>query len=200
MLVVFFAALTIFEVTARSEPELRSRNAQIQETQVAVERMARELRQAEEISSITGVSLTPTAGAPMSFTFWTDFNGNRFKDYAAVDPEVLTYKWTPASGNLTLSANDSSGHPVTEPVLASKVTAFDVEFLSSSWEYDANGDGSTTWQELDATPAPIGNDNGVPDGTELPLIDLVNVAMAVTDHGHELTYRTQVDLRNQDQD
>lgn len=162
-----------------------------EESRLAMERMTRELRQA---SAITDVELPPSSTT--AFTFWTDFNGNDVQDLNAADPEVLTYRWNPGTKRLTLTANDASGTAITQPVLAANVFAFSLDLRSSQWQYDANADGKTTWQELDAAGAPVGNGNGVADSVELDSIDLVELNMTVLDGERSQTYTTKVDLRN----
>ena len=162
-----------------------------EESRLAMERMTRELRQA---STITDVELPPNATT--AFTFWTDFDGNGVEDLNAADPEVLTYRWNPVTKRLTLTANDAAGVATTRPVLAANVSSFSLGLRSSKWQYDANADGATTWQELDAAAAPIGNHNSVPDAAELTNIDMVELSMTVLDGARAQTYTTKVDLRN----
>ena len=82
------------------------------------------------------------------------------------------------------------------PLLATKVTQFDLGLASSAWQYDADHDGITTSDEIDASS--IGNGQPLDfTGTELSNIDLVRIAVTTTDGGHELHYATTVDLRNQ---
>lgn len=166
------------------------------ESRLAIERMSRELRQA---SSIDAAVITATS---IAITFWTDFNGNSIRDTAAGDPEVLTYRWTKASERLTLTADDAAGTAVTQPVLAGKVVDLNVQLLSSLWQYDgADGttkDGATGWRELDAAGAPVGNNNGVPDGPELEHVDLIAVRITVADSGTNREFLMQADLRNQE--
>lgn len=166
-----------------------------EESRLAMERLTRELRQA---SAITAVHLPATASATdtTALTFWTDFDGDTVRDLNAADPEVLTYRWDPVTSGLTLTVNDASGTAVTRPVLAAIVSEFTLGLQSSKWQYDANADGTTTWQELDAAGAPVGNGNGAPDGPELDNIDLVAVSLTVLDGAHAQRYRTMVDLRN----
>jgi prepilin-type N-terminal cleavage/methylation domain-containing protein len=165
-----------------------------EESRLAMERMARELRQASEIDA----AQLPPAGSTetTALTFWADFDGDGAKDTSAADPEVLTYRWNPTTHRLTLTANDASGTAVTRPVLASNVSRFVVGLESAKWEYDADGDGVTTWHELDAAGAPVGNANAVPDEPELNYINLVTLTMTVLEGSHAQTYSTQVDLRN----
>ena len=166
-----------------------------EESRLAMERMTRELRQS---SGLTDVQLP--GGSSTALTFWTDFNGNGAPDLNAADPEVITYRWDPVTSRLTLTANDATGTAVTRPVLAARVSRFDVDFQSSKWQYDkvVNGasDGVTTWQELDEAAPPVGNGNGRPDGQELAHLDLVQISMTVLDGARAQTYNTRVDLRN----
>lgn len=164
-----------------------------EESRMAMERIIRELRQARIIEA---VSLPATPTDTTALTFWTDFNGDKVRDTTAADPEVLTYRWNPTTSRLTLTANDAGGTATTRPVLAATVSSFVLDLRSSRWEYDANGDGATTWQELDQAGAPVGNANGLPDGTELEHVDRVEVRMTVLDGARAQTYSSQVDLRN----
>lgn len=182
--------------TSRVTEDVRALSGVNEESRLAMERFSRELRQANAVLSLQVAS---PATQPTSLTFWTDFNGNGAKDLSADDPEVLTYRWNPLTERLTLTANDADGSAVTRPVLAANVSDLDVDLYSSRWEYDADKDGSTSWQELDAAGAPVGDKDGSPDAAELELIDLVRVSMTVLDGPHSQTYRTQVDLRNRNQ-
>ena len=180
-----------FAVSAsRVTDQTRSMTTVSEETRLAMERLTRELRQA---SQVLHVALPAAPGGDTSLTFWTDFNGNGVQDVDAADPEVLTYRWAPTTRRLTLTANDASGTATTLPVLAAAVSDFSVDLRSSAWQLDANGDGVTTWREVDAS---TGNRNGAADETELRLLDLVAVSITATDGTHQQTYRTQVDLRN----
>jgi prepilin-type N-terminal cleavage/methylation domain-containing protein len=174
--------------------DTRARTGVTEEARTAMERMTREVRQASEIESVTLPSV-PGAQEITAFTFWTDFDGDGLKSTNAADPEVMTYRWNPANQRLSLTAQTGALEE-TRPVLAAKVTSFVIELRSSSWEYDTNGDGTTTWLELDGAGPPVGNDNGIPDAVELAHIDLLAVNMTVEDGSGTQTYRTQIDLRN----
>jgi hypothetical protein len=162
-----------------------------EQARVAIERMSRELRQAEAITAVT----LPTATTGVAMTLTNDFNSNGIIDSSAVDPEVLTYRYDPVGHRVTLTANDVDGTAVTRPILSENVTKFSLQFRSSLWQYDKNGDGVTAWQELDASPS-IGNGNGILDGAELSRIDSVAIELTVTEDGHSQTYQTAVGLRN----
>lgn len=156
----------------------------------AMERLVRELRQAGDILQ---VDLPATPTAPTAITFWADFDNDGVKDTDLADPEVLTYRYTPSTGQITLTVNDADGNAVTTPILAQNVTAFSLSLRSSQWQYDRNADGIVDWQELDAT---VGNKNGKPDGIELLKIDSVVLSVSVYRDGRRQEYRTQVDFRN----
>lgn len=168
-----------------------------EESRLAMERLTRELRQA---NAVLGVELAPSGTSVVALTFWIDFNGNNVADVSVSDPEVLTYRWAPTTKELTLTANDASGSVITRPVLAVNVSNFKVDLFSSLWAYDRSNNGMpTTWRELDAAGPPVGNDNALPNPVELQRIDLVSVSMTVLDGSHAQTYSTQVALRNRSQ-
>ena len=166
-----------------------------EESRLAMERLTRELRQA---NAVLDVDLPGNPTDTTSLTFWTDFDGDGLQDLNAADPEVLTYRWNPGTRRLTLTANDPDGTAVTRPVLAANVTTWTLGLRSSLWQYDADGDGTTTWQELDATTAG-GDGNGRPNGAELERIDAIRIGLTLRDGGRSQAYRTEVDLRNRNQ-
>jgi type II secretory pathway pseudopilin PulG len=182
--------------TSRVTEDVRQFAGINEESRLAMERLHRELRQANEVQAF---QVTTGANASTALTFWTNFDGDSTMDRTMPDPEVLTYRWQADTKELTLTATDSGGRPIARGLLAANVTAFDVDLNSSLWEHDANGDGRTTWQELDAAGPPVGDMDGVPDSDELELVDLVTVSMTVLDGPHAQTYRTEADLRNRNQ-
>jgi prepilin-type N-terminal cleavage/methylation domain-containing protein len=166
------------------------------ESRLGMERMTRELREAARIADV--VLPTSTGSGPTRFTLWADFDANGCINRAAPDPEELTYTWDPSTRYLTLSAV-IAGVPQTERLLATKVSQFSLRLNSSSWQYDANQDGTTTWQEIDASS--IGDRNqGNFTSAELEHIDLVGLSITATDGSHDVDYATDVDLRNQHPD
>ncbi|WP_028639108.1 prepilin-type N-terminal cleavage/methylation domain-containing protein [Nocardioides sp. URHA0032] len=176
--------------TSAVTQDTKSRTDVTGEARTALERMTRELRQSAGLDAVT----LPGDGTATSFTFWTDFDGDGFRDQSASDPEVLTYCWSTVTDELTL--NDDADCDAARPVLAGKVSSLQLELDSSEWAYDADGNGTTTWQELDAK-AGLGNDNHRPDGAELLHIDLVGVTLVVRDGtGGAQTFHTSIDLRN----
>jgi prepilin-type N-terminal cleavage/methylation domain-containing protein len=191
--VLLLIVLTTVTGTRRSTETVRQVTNLNEEARLAVNRITRELRQASEITAVSG-----TDGAS-GLTFGVDFNGNGTLDDAVADPERLTYRWD--GQRILLSAADSSGTTVTQPILSGEVSAFALAYRSSKYEYDCNGDGVTTWQELDAAscgPAgnTVGNGNGVLDAGELPYVDSVVLSFTVLDGSRRQDYRTQIDMRN----
>lgn len=172
-----------------------ARNADLlHETQLAMERLVRELRQA---GTIDKVELPASPTAPTAITFFADFDNDGLRDLDASDPEVLSYRFLPSTGQLTLTINDAAGNAITTPILATNVTGFGLELHSSLWQYDRSvpRDGVVTWAELDATPG-VGNQNGIADAPELSRVDSVVVSVSVAYGARNQTYRTQVDFRN----
>lgn len=173
-----------------------TRNADLlHETQLAMERIVRELRQAGKIYEVE-LPASPTDAT--AITFFADFDNDGHEDLDAFDPEVLTYRFQPGTGQLTLTVDDADGNAITTPILATNVTDFDLDLRSSLWQYDRSvpPDGVVTWAELDATPG-VGNQNGIPDAPELQRVDSVVLTVAVADGLRNQTYRTQVNFRNQ---
>jgi type II secretory pathway pseudopilin PulG len=176
-----------------------------EEARLALNRMSRELRQASEISAATLFTTGPYAapGYASSITFGVDFNGNGTIDPAAVDAEILTYRFAPdpsgtGDGRIELVANDPLGVQVVRPILAGHVSDFSLQLRSSLWQCDANGDGKTTWQELDTNtaPCPSADNNNVLDANELRQVDSIVVGFTIFEGQHRQTYRAQIDLRN----
>lgn len=177
----------------RTTTNAKTNSDLMSDIRLAMERMVRELRQAR---SIDDVRLPATATDPTAITFWADFDNDGARDVDPADPEVLTYRYRPGTGQLTLSVNDAAGSAVTTPILADNVTSFVLALRSSEWQFDRDADGLVTWAELDATASPVGNQNGRPDGAELTRTDSVGVTVSVRRGTRNQTYRTQVDLRN----
>jgi prepilin-type N-terminal cleavage/methylation domain-containing protein len=192
-----------------------------EEARLALNRMARELRQANAITEVRnpdGDSYDSTAITTITFT--ADFNGDGCIDGVMPspvpspaptcgaanvnNPETLTYCWDPSASVRqlyllpgTLAGNDcSSGLPI----LAGQVTSFKLSYRSNQYLYDsvpAGGDGITTWSELDSAGPPVGNNDGVLDSPELANVDSVVIDLTVSSNGnHAQSYTTQVDLRN----
>lgn len=194
LLGILASVLSVTMTGSRETAEtVRQVNNLNEEARLAVNRIARELRQAREVTAVS--SPDPST----SVTFEVDFNGNGTIDASTSDPERLTYRWD--GSRILLSATDTAGTTVTQPILSGEVSSFRLDYRSSLYQYDCNGDGITTWQELDAAtcgPAgnTVGNGDGLLDASELAHIDSVVLDFSVLDGARKQDYRTQIDLRN----
>ena len=191
-----------------------------EEGRLALNRMARELRQATALTAVLnpdGPSYSSSAITAVTFT--ADFNGDGCIDgvaptpaptpppvclpYSSSNPETLTYCWDPSATvrqlylipGVLASANCQVAGA--RPILAGQVTTFELTYRSNRYLYDASGDGITTWLELDQAGPPVGNQDGTLDQPELANIDSVVIDLTVASNGkHSQSYQTQVDLRN----
>lgn len=183
-----------------------------EEARLTYNRMTREIREARQLDAVGFTTCGPaapvacpagvTGKVPTSLTFEVDFNGNGVIDSSATDPEILTYCWDYANKRVLLTPHlpttSDCSDPDALPVLTTDVESFYLDFRSSLWQYDANGDGITTWQELDSAPltAGVGNQNGNLDSIELRNIDSVVINLTVFKGARRQVYRSQVNLRN----
>lgn len=195
---------------ANSAKNNRQYNDLNEEARLLLNRMSRELREAQEIVAVSnpgaavsssGTALyssyyTANANGDVSLTFDVDFNGNGTIEPNAPDPEELTYKYDRANRRVLLLA---SGEEL--PVLAGNVESFALRFTSRSYQsdgaIDSTKDGTVQWEELDAdTVNAKGNQNHALDGMELARIDAITIEVVVLKGVRQQTYRTQVDMRN----
>lgn len=103
------------------------------------------------------------------------------------------------NGNLVVSAGSASEILMSglDCVRKTDGTCHPVFVYSSSrLEYDANSNGVTSAEELDAT-ASVGNGNGVLDGSELALIDTVSISMVITQGGSQERFYARAQMRNE---
>ncbi len=192
--------------TQRASETSRQVNDLNGEARLVLNRMSRELREAQRITAVVnpmGPGYDNTADT--SITFEVDFNGNGLIEPTAADPEELTYYYDVSAQQLQLQAAGSA-----LPVLAANVANFKVNFTSRKYIYDgtttASGgtcgavtgtkDGFVDWQEVDGHPGMLyGNCNATLD-TELTVVDSVFIELKVLYGARQQQYQTQVDLRN----
>ena len=224
VLFVVLMAVTMSVVVASNDAVATASQVQTlnEEARQAINRMSRDLRQANSI--VTAVNPDGTPGFNpntdiVAVRFTADYNGDGCAPspvtataacpvpYNASNPEDLTYCYDPTTKQLYVSDNQSGITPITststscsggQPLLAGNVAGFTIEYRSNQYHYDANGDGVTTWRELDAAGPPVGNNNGLLD-VELSSIDSLVLNLTMSVDGHLQSYRTQVDLRNRSQ-
>lgn len=202
---------------SRAGDEIHQLNDVNEEARLTLTRLSHELREAQSLDHVELYTADPAghpgyvaSGYARSLTFSADFNANGVIEPDAADPEQLTYSFVPNAGGtdngqIQLTASDGTGSPVIRPVLSAYVSDFHLELRSSQWQCDTNGDGVTTWQELDtnanvgtsAVPCPHPDNNGVLDANELSRIDSVVVSFQVFKGRHRQTYSSQINLRNQ---
>lgn len=196
-------AMTVFGVVSaamfstvmssqNSAKATRRTNNLNEEARVALNRLSRELRQAQSVAYVD------PADPSRLLEFEVDFNNNGIIEPNAVDAERLRYSYDAAADQILLTTATPSGGSVTLPILASDVTAFSLDYRSRDYRYDRNGDGVTTWQELDPTPASggVGDGSGTLTAAELAHVDSVVISFTVLKDRQAQVYRTQVDLRN----
>lgn len=190
--------------TSRVSEHTRQVSAVNAESQLVMERITRELRQASCVTQVNGSAwrqdplkcpvtsaTTPTDSARLSFV--VDFDGSAADQ---TSPAVaVRYFWDSGDKKLVIQEGADTG------VLAHGVTAFSVSVGSTLWQYDVNSDGDTTWQELNNAGSPVGDSDNPPVlDFELPYVDRVEIAMTISRDiagtSFEQTYSTKVDMRN----
>lgn len=218
LMVLGAVVLTSLVATTQSSRSTRTHHDLNEEARNALNRMARELRQADAITHVVnadGAAYDPSALVAVSLT--ADFNRDGCTGNAptcttdASNPEEITYCFDPAA--TAESTRDSlwlipNGTPPTitcavpgsQPILAGRVDGLRFEYRSNAYLYDTSPtDGVTTWQELDAGGPPVG-DMGSSDGDiNTSAVDHVNsvvVHLTMGADGVTQDYQTQVDLRN----
>ncbi len=191
---------------------------------LAVNRMTRELRQASAILAVRNADgPNYVATAVTAVTFSADFDGDGCINGVAPvptpspaptcnaastnNPEVLTYCYDPAPPSAGSTGQQlmlipgpltgtGCGQGNAQPILAANVTSLIFFYRSNLYLYDSNGDGVTSWTELDDAEPPVGDSDGNVNTGELPLIDSVVLDLTLVEGGHRQQYRTQVALRN----
>lgn len=172
---------------------------------LTIERMSRELREADTLISICCFTNGNPSGDP-EIRFQADFDssgtytvtGTYQPDYSA--DEVVRYQYSSSARQLLISTNETP----TQTALADNISALRLSYFGSDPAYDtgcgsltvsgcAAGDGIITWQEIDQ--GTIGDKNGSPDG-EYDFITSVVVDMTVSLRTQRHTYRTGIELRN----
>ena len=219
MLVVVASSMTVVITSQKATDTSRQVQNLNEEARQAMNRMARDLRESNALVTAVnadGPLYTPTAVTAVRFR--GDYNGDGCTPspltataacpvaYSAGNPEDLTYCFDPALKQLYVIDNQASGVvPITttsptcsggQPLLAGNVSGLQVAYRSQLYSYDTSPtDGVTSWRELDAAGAPVGDNNGLLDD-ELDDIDSLVLTVDMRDGSHSQQYRTQVDLRN----
>lgn len=190
-----------------------------EEARLAVNRMARELRQASGLVAVLNPDgSTFSTTAVTAVTFSADFDGDGCINGVAPtptptpaptcsvansnNPEVLTYCYDPAptSQRLVLIPGMLAGNTCTQPgalpILAANVTSLKFSYRSNQYLYDTSGDGITTWRELDSADPPMGDGDRDINTGDLANVDSVVIDVGLLEGIHQQKYQTQIDLRN----
>ena len=216
MVVLMLVTIQVVATTGSAVRLTTDQQGMNEEARQAINRMARDLRQATSITTAVnpdGPAFVTTG--VVAVRAQADFDGDgciggvgpgSCLPYNASNPEDVTYCYEPTTRQLYVIDNQAAGvTPVTaastscaggQPLLAGNVQAFVVEYRSNQYRFDtAPTDGVTTWRELDVFGAPVGNNNGRLD-VELPNIDSVVLNLTMKINKKSQVYRTQVSLRN----
>ena len=212
MLFLLLSSMVFTSVVAatRTAQSSRQYNDLNEEARLLLNRMSRELREAQAVTAVSNPGeareadgdplyvgyYMPDPNADTTVTFDVDFDGDGTIEPAAGDPETLTYRYDRTNRRVLLLA---AGQEL--PVLAAEVENFSFRYSSrfheSDGAVDGVKDGIVAWEELDADAAyALGNKNHVLDGHELAKLDSITIEITVLKDSRQQTYRTQVDLRN----
>lgn len=166
-----------------------------EEARLGFNRMVRDTREATNFSC-TG----PPNGACIdgnSFTINVDFNGDGLflnsEEPGAVpgDYERVTFVFDQAAGTIRLNGEllvDGLELVAGKPVF---------DYSSNLLQYDSNGDGTTTWQEIDASTDPgVGNQDGNINQSELQYLTSVSYAFQVREGERISEFFAEAQLRN----
>lgn len=132
-LFLVLGAITLTAIVTLSEGLDRERVTSdiTSEARVALERMAREVRQAQRLEN----------PLPGSMKLSIDFDGNGVVDGSLADPEVVTYAYDSVDDSIEMTATDPSGTTVTAALLAGQVKDLTFRYRSSNWsKYGPNDD------------------------------------------------------------
>lgn len=109
-LLVMFVTLALLDLAVKSEPEIADRNVRIQEAEVALERMTREVRQAFEVVSASSTGLTIRTYANRATC------GSSQLDTAR--PCLVVYSCSGGSCTRTASEDDGTGTGPTQQIVS----------------------------------------------------------------------------------
>lgn len=216
MLVLLSVTLTAVVASNSAVNTTAQQQGLSEEARQAINRMARDLRQANAIvTAVNPDGPGHVTGGLVAVRLTADFDGDGCISGAtgcaahdASNPEDITYCFEPSTQQLYVIDNGVTGvTPISatsascsggQPLLAGNVQDFMLEYRSNEYRYDVDpSDGVSTWREVDSTP-PVGNQNGLLD-QELTKVDSVVINVTMTISGKKQAYRTQVDLRNRSQ-
>jgi len=222
MVLMSVAATTLIGVSQGTD-QARTQHDLNEEARNALNRVAREIRQASALTFAAnpdGPAYAPNGLVALSFK--ADFNGDGCAGNApacpgtdnATNPESLTYCFNPSdpspvkrtylwlipTGLPASTVLTTCQIPGALPILAGNVSRFKVEYRSNLYRFDIEPPiGVTTWRELDQAPPPTGDSPG-PDGnintSAIAGVNSMVFHLTMSKDGHTQAYSTQVDMRN----
>jgi len=226
LLVLMAVGLTSLLGVKDGAAQARTQHDLNEEGRNALNRMAREIREASVITwAVNPDGAAYNENALTALSLQADFN--RDGCIAGVtsatatcptpvlssttNPEQLTYCFDPQGTaanraylwlipvRLTATPPDCQLSGAL-PILAGNVGLFKAEYRSNQYRFDDSAPfGVTTWQELDAATPPTGDGTGGDGDINTAAIRGVNsvvLHLEMAKDGHEQTYTTQVDVRN----
>ncbi|HEX2296564.1 MAG TPA: prepilin-type N-terminal cleavage/methylation domain-containing protein [Actinomycetota bacterium] len=161
------------------------------EARLGFNRMVRDTREGDYLS----------AASATSFTVKVNYDGDAFYENPneAGDYEVLTYAYDASARTITLNGSVlmRDVYPVDHP----STPAADVfTYYSNNLEYDWDGDGKTTWQDLDQSPAyglsGIGDQSNTLSAAEIPHLTTVAFAVSVGTGDAVTPFYARAQMRN----
>lgn len=177
--------------TARSVVEIS------QEARLGFNRMVRDTREGDTLGCLPPADPCP---ASTSYNVKVNFNGDASyqNPNSQGDYESLTFAFNAAANTITINGETLIGG-------VEQIPGQDVfSYSSHRLEYDWNGDGVTTWQELDDAPnhgvIGVGNNNRAttsgPDAAEIGLVSYVSYAFNVRSDDRVSAFYARAQLRN----
>jgi hypothetical protein len=182
-LVIIGGVYTLMFSGAEGSDTARSVAHISEEARLTLNRLIRDTREGDALSAVT----------PSSYNVKVDFDGDGIYENPnqSGDYEDLSISFDPGAG--TIDLNGQLLVDGIEVVPGKHLFTYSSNFL----EFDSNGDGVTTWEELDmATDSAVGNGNGLLDGLELAYISSVNVAVRITEGDESADFYAEAQLRN----
>lgn len=170
-----------------------------QEARLGINRLIRDTREAGSFRCAPPTSPCPTS---TSYNVVVDFDGNgqyqNPPDNTKGFYEDLIFAYDAVGKRITINGDTLIGG-------VGQIPGKDVfSYASHRLEYDWNGDGITTWQELDDAPnhgiVGVGNNNRAtttgPDVGELSLISYVTYSFRVSSGTRSSDFEARAQLRN----
>jgi prepilin-type N-terminal cleavage/methylation domain-containing protein len=184
---------------ARGEDTTRNVSQMTDTARLGFNRMIRDAREADSLSNVT-FNQTTTANA---FTLKVNYNG----DGTYTADEILTYSYDPTAHTIGLCQSTSAGVcSGTADTLMANVSPAGANpifgYSSNRLDWDWDGNGTTTWQEVDAASnsthgvTGVGNNNGLLDSGEFQYLTTITFSIQVSAGTKNVSIYDVAQLRN----